>query len=60
MHDRVQNSSGSGLIFMEVSGSGSLGFIRYSLNGFGFVGFGFTGFSGFKNIHILKKIFSKN
>ena len=26
MHDRVQNSSGSGLIFVKVSGSGSFGF----------------------------------
>ena len=27
VHDRVQNSSGSGLIFLEVSGSGSFGFV---------------------------------
>ena len=34
VHDRVQNSSGSGLIFMKVSGSGLLGFENYHLIGF--------------------------
>ena len=34
MHDRVQKSSGSGLISVKVSGSGLLGFENYHLIGF--------------------------